>query len=148
MKTVKEVMRKNIPMVSPNDSLKKIAKLMKDNNVWGLPVVEGGHIKGIITDGDMLNAFYINVSTYSYEENLESEGENHQFRKRLDEFRETKVNDVMTVHPRTVSEKTGVDEVAGILKRFKIKRLIVVDDRGNPTGLVERLDVVNSILSE
>src|SRR3989344_2058248 len=99
MKTVKEVMRKNIPMVSPNDSLKKIAKLMKDNNVWGLPVVEGGHIKGIITDGDMLNAFYINVSTYSYEENLESEGENHQFRKRLDEFRETKVNDVMTVHP-------------------------------------------------
>ena len=147
MKTVKEVMHKNVPMVLPNDSLKKISKIMKDNGVWGLPVVEGGKPVGIITDGDMLNAFYINISSYSYEENADDDSVG-SFKKRLEEFRELKAKDVMSLHPRTVGEKTCVDEVAGMLKRFKIKRLVVVDEHGNPSGLVERLDVVNSILSE
>ena len=148
MKTVKEVMRKNIPFVSPDDPLKKITKIMRDNNMWGLPVVEKGKIEGIITDGDMLNLFYLDVSAYSYEESTGRGEETEKFLERVEEFKNLKVRDVMTMHPRTVSEKAGVDEAAAMLKRFKIKRLIAVDERGNPVGMVERLNVVDSILSE
>jgi len=52
----------------------------------------------------------------------------------------------MTSHPRTISENAGVDEAAALIKRFKIKRLIVVNAKGDPVGLAERLNLVNSIL--
>ena len=146
MKTVGEVMLKNVPILSPDEPLKKVAKIMKENRICGLPVVGKGRIEGIITDGDILNAFYLNVSSFSYEE--KPGGEKEKFSKRIREFHEMKVKDVMTMQPRTVHESVGVDEAATQLKRFKIKRLIVVDDDGKPIGLVERLNIVDSILSE
>ena len=148
MKAVKEVMRTNVPTISPEDPVRKATKTMRDNNVWGLPVVDEGKIEGIITDGDILNAFYLGVSVFSYEENVGRDDETKKFRERIEEFRNLKVRDVMTLHPRTISDKAGVDEAAAMLKRFKIKRLIAVDEKGKLVGLVERLNVVDSILSE
>ena len=146
MKTVKEVMRKNVPSVGPEDTLEKVSQLMKEHNIAGLPVVEGSKIVGILTDGDMLNAFYLNVSSFSYEEKMDGGRENGAFKKRLEEFKSTRVKDIMTSHPRTISENAGVDEAAALIKRFKIKRLIVVNAKGDPVGLAERLNLVNSIL--
>ncbi len=146
MKTVKEVMRKNVPSVGPDDTLEKVSRLMKEHNIAGLPVVEGGKIIGILTDGDMLNAFYSNVSAFSYEEKMDGGRENGAFKKRLVEFKSTRVRNIMTPHPRTISENAGVDEAAALIKRFKIKRLIVVNANDEPVGLVERLNLVNSIL--
>ena len=148
MKTVKEVMRQNVPFASPEDPLRKITKTMRENNVWGLPVVGKGRIEGIITDGDILNSFYLNVSVFSYEENTAQDAEGKKFHERIEHFKSLKAGDVMTMHPRTISEKAWVDEAAAMLKRFKIKRLIVVDEKGNPVGILERLNVVDSILSE
>ncbi|MEM4255098.1 MAG: CBS domain-containing protein [Candidatus Norongarragalinales archaeon] len=146
MKTVKEVMRSNVPSVSPDDTLKKASQVMKENNIAGVPVVEDRQVVGILTDGDMLNAFYLNVSAFSYEEKMEGGSEGYNFKKRVEEFRQTRVGEIMTPHPRTINENAGIDEAAGIIKRFKVKRLIVVNDKGEPVGLVERLNVVNSIL--
>ncbi|MFH1056977.1 MAG: CBS domain-containing protein [Candidatus Micrarchaeota archaeon] len=147
LKTVGQVMRKNIPSVSPDDSLRKAAKVMVENHIWGLPVVQDGKIVGIFTDGDMLNAFYLNISAFSYEEKSEG-SDNGRFKQRVDEFKNLKVKDIMTLQPRTINESAGVDEAAGLLKRFKIKRLIVVNDRGQLLGMIERLNIVDSIVAD
>ncbi len=148
MKTVKEVMRVNVPSVSPDDTLQKASQVMKEHLLAGLPVIEDGRIVGILTDGDMLNYFYLNVSSFSYEEKMDGgQGpEGHSFKKRVDEFKAMRVREVMTPHPRTINENAGIDEAASVIKRFKVKRLIVVNDKGEHVGLVERLNVVNSIL--
>ena len=145
MKTVKEVMRTQVPTISPSESLKKATEVMKHEKTGGLAVMDGGRLVGIITDGDILNAFYLNVSAFSYEEKLEG-SHNGAFKKRVEEFRNTTVGEVMTPHPRTISENATVDEAASIIKRFKIKRVIAVNNNGEPVGMVERLNVVDSIL--
>lgn len=148
MKTVGEVMRKGIPAVTSEDTVRKAAKLMRENHIGGLPVVENGQVVGILTDGDILSAFYLNVSSFSYEEKAGDHNGGSAFANRLKEFHGLKVNELMTSRPRCIGEKAGVDEAAGLIKRFRIKRLIVTNDRGEYTGIVERLDVVDSILSE
>lgn len=54
---VKAVMTANASTVSPNDSLEKAAELMRQKRIGALPVVERGHLRGIITRSDILDAF-------------------------------------------------------------------------------------------
>ncbi len=51
---VEDVMTQNVKTVSENTSIGEIATVMMDNNFSGLPVVENGLIKGIITKTDLL----------------------------------------------------------------------------------------------
>ena len=46
-------MSKNVTSVTPNQTIEEAARLMSQNNVGFLPVVENGQLKGIITDRDI-----------------------------------------------------------------------------------------------
>ena len=48
-----DIMTKNVVSVSPEQSIEEAARLMSENNVGSLPVVENGQLKGIITDRDI-----------------------------------------------------------------------------------------------
>jgi len=48
-----DIMTKNVISVSPNQTIEEAARLMSENNVGSLPVVENGQLKGIITDRDI-----------------------------------------------------------------------------------------------
>ncbi|MFO8036777.1 MAG: CBS domain-containing protein [Anaerolineales bacterium] len=43
--------------ISPTDSLMEAAKLMLEEKISGLPVMEGDHLVGIITESDIFRAF-------------------------------------------------------------------------------------------
>ncbi|MBM7646845.1 CBS domain-containing protein [Scopulibacillus daqui] len=47
------IMHRNVISVSPQQSIKEAAELMKQNNVGSLPVVENGQLKGMLTDRDI-----------------------------------------------------------------------------------------------
>ena len=51
---VNEIMQSKIISISPNDSIAKCVKLMEENDISGLPVLEGEEIKGIITKTDLV----------------------------------------------------------------------------------------------
>lgn len=48
------VMRKNYPTLEPKDSIEKGAKLMLDNDLHHLPIVQKGKLVGIVTPADYL----------------------------------------------------------------------------------------------
>lgn len=54
---VDTVMSTNVFTVTPKDTLEHAAKLMRKERIGALPVVEKGHLRGIITRSDMLDAF-------------------------------------------------------------------------------------------
>lgn len=146
MKTIKEVMRTDVPPVSPEDTLQDVVLLMNKHCIGGLPVLDGKRIVGIITDGDILSSFYLSVSSFSYEEKMDGGPSEVNFQKRVNQFKNVKVRDLMTSHPRSINENARVDEAASTIKRFKIKRLIVTNDKGELVGIVERLHIAKSIL--
>ncbi|MFH1294413.1 MAG: CBS domain-containing protein [Candidatus Aenigmatarchaeota archaeon] len=53
---VKNIMTKNVIMVSPMDELDYIVDVMKTKKIKKLPVVEGDQLIGIVTSTDICNA--------------------------------------------------------------------------------------------
>jgi CBS domain-containing protein len=52
-----DLMTRAVHTVAPDDPLERAARVMLDNEVSGLPVVEGSQIAGIITESDIFLAF-------------------------------------------------------------------------------------------
>ena len=53
---VKDVMTKEVVVVSPTDSATYVAKLMVEKKINRIPVVEDGKLAGIVTRGDLIRA--------------------------------------------------------------------------------------------
>ena len=54
--TVGDVMTKDPPVCSEEDTLETVATLMHEHNHARLPVVVGGHVVGIVSRGDVLRS--------------------------------------------------------------------------------------------
>jgi CBS domain-containing protein len=52
---VREVMCRDVPTVSPDDSVEECMRLMTENRVRHLPVMEGTNVVGIVSIGDLVN---------------------------------------------------------------------------------------------
>ncbi|HEY7035895.1 MAG TPA: CBS domain-containing protein [Thermomicrobiales bacterium] len=52
--TVRELMRTEVPTVSPSDSVALVARLMADSGLPGVPVVSEGSVVGIVTESDLI----------------------------------------------------------------------------------------------
>jgi len=55
--TVKDAMTKNVISISPNTHIEDAARIMTDNNIGGLTVVENKVVVGIITESDIFKIF-------------------------------------------------------------------------------------------
>jgi acetoin utilization protein AcuB len=55
---VRDIMRTKVITLSPSDHLKQAASIMLRHQIGGVPVVQGGRLRGIITESDIFKAFY------------------------------------------------------------------------------------------
>lgn len=55
--TVGKVMTESVITVGPDRQARDAAQLMLDHRIGALPVVDGGHLVGIVTETDLLRAF-------------------------------------------------------------------------------------------
>ena len=56
---VKEIMTKKITTVRPDAALEEAARIMADNKIGGLPVVDGDHLVGIVTETDVFKTILV-----------------------------------------------------------------------------------------
>ena len=54
---VESIMTEEVVTVEPNESLRAAARLLLDNKFGCLPVTEGAHLLGIVTQADFLGVF-------------------------------------------------------------------------------------------
>ncbi len=54
---VSAVMTKAIVTIGPDDTVSAAARLMLDRTIGALPVLDDGHLLGIVTESDVLRAF-------------------------------------------------------------------------------------------
>jgi acetoin utilization protein AcuB len=55
--TVEKVMSRNLITITPDSPLEDAARLMDDNDISGMPVVDGDKVLGMITRSDLFRAF-------------------------------------------------------------------------------------------
>lgn len=118
-----DIMTPEPVIVTPDTPLDEAARLMKDQNVGMLPVVEAEGSKqliGVITDRDIA---------------MRHVAEGHG-------STDCAVREAMTEHVSTCTPDTEVDEVMDLMGREQVRRIPIVDERGSLVGIVAQADIV------
>lgn len=138
--TVSEVMTRDVVTASPETTFKEVVRLLEENRVSGLPVVDrDGKLVGLISEADLMNkAEKREPDTYV----LESR------RHRLDRSRAAAMDvaSAMSQDVVTVRQDAPIALAAREMHARGFKRLPVVDANGRLVGIVSRGDVLRVFL--
>jgi CBS domain-containing protein len=143
---VRDVMTRNVISVAAGETILKAARIMLQNEISGLPVVDvAGNLVGIVTEGDFLRRSEIGTQLRrpKWLEFLVGPG------RLASEFVHAtgrKVDDVMSSDPCTVTENDSLESVVDLMERRRIKRLPVVRD-GKLIGIVSRANLLHALVS-
>jgi CBS-domain-containing membrane protein len=143
---VHDVMTWGAITVEPDASVARAVRLMLQNKISGLPVLDGeGQLVGMVTEGDFLRRGELGTQRQRprWLEFLLGPG-----RLAAEYVRSSgqKVGEVMTIEPWTVTLETPLDEVVRLMERHRIKRLPVVQD-GKLVGIVSRANLLHALAS-
>src|ERR1700741_995330 len=132
---VKDVMTPNVICIGANEPVLKAARLMLQNRISGLPVIDkDDELVGIVTEGDFLRRGELGTQRRrpKWLEFIIGPG------RLADEYVHTagrKGEEVMTPGPMTVKENDSLQAVVELMERRHIKRLPVMR-AGHLVGIV------------
>jgi IMP dehydrogenase len=104
--------------ISSKETIGELIKLTKDLNISGMPVVDNGDLKGIVTSRD-----------FRYADNMGAY-----------------VESIMTPSEKliTVKEGTAQEDVKKLMHENRIEKILVIDSANSLTGLVTMKDIEKS----
>jgi len=108
--------KKGLIAVTPGTTIKECAELLMKHVIDGVPVVSDGKLEGIVTVSDIIEAF---------------------LNSRADKL----VCDIEIKKVHTVERSTTILDCIGIMKKYDIGRLIIVEDE-KPIGILTRTDII------
>jgi CBS domain-containing protein len=111
--SIREVMTADPRTVEPGDSVVDAARQMAEGDVGAVLVTENVSVTGILTDRD--------IAVRVVAEGRDPQG--------------TKVSDVCTSNPSTLTVDQSVDDAIRIVREQNVRRVPVVQD-GRPAGIV------------
>ncbi|MCP8314765.1 MAG: CBS domain-containing protein [archaeon] len=109
---VKDLMVTKVITVSPSTPLNEVAKIMLEKDLSGLPVIDKGHLVGIITTHDMTKY----LADYGSSD--------------------LKVIDVMDKKVVTASPFHSIHHLVELMASTPTRRVVIIDSEGRPIGLV------------
>lgn len=116
-KTAKEIMYRGIISVNKNDKIKEIARLLGKHGISQVPVMDGKHIIGLVSESSLINNIDKNLSSLS-------------------------VEDIMEDAPPIVAENTKLEAIRSLLR---FSSIIVVQYRGELKGVITKADILKII---
>jgi CBS domain-containing protein len=152
MTSVRDIMDTEVVTVHPEDEVESVLRLLRRHDLPGVPVVDHrGRCVGIVTESDLVIAdeqgdlhlpHYIELfGGVVYLEPLK------RFEERIHKAFASKVRDMMSSEPVTITAGASVEEAARIIATKRHNRLPVVED-GRLVGVVTRLDVLDALHGE
>lgn len=118
----RELMKKNVARCAEELSVEACARMMRDNHVGFVPVVDGrGQVVGVVTDRDLA----VRVLA-------------------ADLPAETPVGEVMTRDVRICRFDDDVESAERKMASTRKSRLVVTDDGGRCVGVISRSDVAQA----
>jgi CBS domain-containing protein len=142
-------MERDVVTVSPDDDVETVVRLLREHELPGVPVVnDGGRCVGIVTEADLvLSEEEADLHLPHYVDLLGGVIFLEPLRRFEDRIRKafaSKVADMMTPDPVTVSPDAPVEEAARLIAEHRHNRLPVVQ-HGRLVGVVTRLDVLEAL---
>ena len=128
---VSDRMTRDVVTLEEEQSLREALTLQQRHKIRHIPVVTDGHVVGILTDRDLKRAspsLLSGISQEKYDELLDA----------------TRVGQVMTRNPQTVTPATPLKDVAKILIEHKFGSLPVTDG-DQLVGIITDIDLLGAL---
>jgi CBS domain-containing protein len=139
-----DVMSRPVFSITPTDSVTSAVRMMLQNQISGLPVIDaGGRLQGMITEGDLLRR----AETATQRQRprwiafLLGPG------RLADEYVHThgrQVGEIMTPDAVAVSAEAPLEEVVSLMEKHRIKRVPVMKD-GRVVGIISRANLLHAL---
>jgi CBS domain-containing protein len=142
-----DIMTTQVVSISPDSSVYDAAKLLTDNRISGMPVVDDtGSVVGVVSEGDLLRRVETGTELPRRSWLAEFLAPTRKLAVEYLKERSIRVQDLMSAPAVTVDETTPLTEVAELLGRKHFKRLPVLR-KGKLVGIVSRANLVRALAS-
>ena len=148
MLTAKDIMTKDPITVSPDTELTYAAKLLLDEGMNGLPVLDAqGKLVGIICQSDLIaqQKRLPIPSIFTLLDGFIPLTSMKHIEKAIKKISGTTVADAMSPNPVTVKPETSIEDVAGLMVDNNFHTIPVVH-KGELVGIIGKEDILRTIL--
>ena len=152
-RTAADVMHRDLVVVNEGDTLQEAMQLMTENHVTGLPVVDGkSRCIGVVSTTDIVNYEQENSElTADAKRTRFFDPDTQQWESvslstfAVEEFADVPVRDVMSRDLVSVERTTPIEEVARMLLRNQVHRVVVIDEKQRLYGVISAFDFVRIV---
>jgi CBS domain-containing protein len=130
-KNIREIMHKKIHSVSPDDRIIHARRIMIDENIARLPVINNGTLIGVISDNEIVFALAELKRSFPIGKQ----------KHRLDELL---VNDTMKTPAISSESNISINEAANVMMKNHVGSVIITDNN-KVIGIVTRTDLLKTI---
>jgi CBS domain-containing protein len=138
---IADVMTQNVVTVGPKTALREVATILAERRISGVPVVDGGRVVGVVSEGDIL------AKESAPAEPGRRLGHKHRPTATQTKARAHTAGTAMTSPAVTVSPERTLTEAARLMIEKGVNRLPVVD-QGRLVGIVTRADLVRAFIRD
>lgn len=122
---VSEIMHQGIISASINDTVKTVATIMRREDIGAVPILEEDRVVGFVTDRDIVMSCIADGFTP-----------------------DEPISHVMNEEVISVKSDRDIEEVARLMEENQISRLVVLDERERPVGMVSLQDLSQNVTDE
>jgi CBS-domain-containing membrane protein len=148
MLTVKDIMKTDIISVSPETEITYATKLLLENHINGVPVIDkNGKLVGIICQSDVIaqQKKLPIPSFFSFLDGFISLSSMKNLEKEVKKISAIAVSQAMTPNPVTVRPDTVIEVVAALMVDSNYHTIPVVEG-GKLVGIVGKEDVLSTLV--
>lgn len=130
---VKERMKTNLITINPQDRLVHARRMIIDEEIGRLPVVDGNQLEGILTAKDIAN------SMISFRKVVPDKYQSARIRNLI-------VEDIMTQNVRTINESVTIADLSTFMLEEDFSGVPVVNEDHELAGIITKTDILNYIV--
>lgn len=156
MISVQEAMQKDVITLRRVEKIEEAAKILRAKKISGAPVVdENNKMIGIVSEGDIMRLLEFHSPNLNLilpspldliELPIRMKSEYDEISAGLKKASLVMVHEIMTKKLITISPEKSISDAAEQMDMHKVKRLPVLDEKGNLIGIITRGDIIGALV--
>lgn len=148
MLTARDIMSREVITVTEESTVQELARILSTNQISGVPVLnDKTELVGVVTESDLIfqnkkvhiPTVITILDSVFYLESPDKMGEE------MKKMAGSKVKDILTRSPVTVTEETTLDEIATIMAEKNVHTLPVMN-KETLVGVIGKKDIIKTLI--